>query len=149
MLGVSALLQIGIVRSVVGIAGALLLVFFGIRYLVASSSLVPLEHHNPSLFRSFAFGAGLTLTNPLTILFWTGVMGAMLSSHMFSQRSRAVWFALGCIVSTLLLLNVVALAGQLLQRVLSARLALWLNRAVGLALLGFAAKLAVDVLTHG
>jgi threonine/homoserine/homoserine lactone efflux protein len=39
----------------------------------------------------------------------------------------------------------VALAGHLLERVLTERLALWLNRAVGLFLIGFAIKLGVDL----
>jgi threonine/homoserine/homoserine lactone efflux protein len=50
------------------------------------------------------------------------------------------------VAATILFLTTVALAGHLLERVLDERLTLWLNRAVGLFLIGFAVKLAADLL---
>jgi threonine/homoserine/homoserine lactone efflux protein len=146
MLGVSALLQIGPMRVVLGIAGALLLAYFGIRYLRAPASVTPIERCDASLLGSFTFGAGLTLTNPLTILFWVGIMGGIRSSRTFRQGYGALWFATGCITATLLFLTLVALTGDLLERVVSEQLVLWLNRAAGIFLLGFAGKLAVDLM---
>lgn len=143
--GVSALLQVGPARSIIGLAGAILLAFFGIRYLRAPARIARVEAGSASLGQSFAYGAGLTLTNPLTILFWAGVLGAMLSTHAFHQPAGVLYFALGCVTATLLFLTAVALAGHLLERVLDDRLVLWLNRAVGLFLIGFAVKLAVDL----
>ena len=146
VLGVSALLQIGPARAVVGVAGALLLLYFGLRYLRAPAATERLERSDESLLKSFTFGAGLTLTNPLTILFWAGVLGAMMSTHTFNQAGGVVYFAAGCLVATLLFLTAVAVAGHFLERMLTERLALWLNRVVGLFLIGFAVKLAVDLL---
>jgi threonine/homoserine/homoserine lactone efflux protein len=149
VMGISALLQVDAVRNVVGVAGALLLFYFGIRYLRAPSEIGRLEHSDESLLKSFTFGASLTLTNPLTILFWAGVLGAMMSTHTFNQAGGVVYFAAGCIAATLLFLTAVALAGHFLERVLTERLALWLNRAVGLFLIGFAVKLAFDLFLAG
>jgi threonine/homoserine/homoserine lactone efflux protein len=146
VLGVSALLQIGPARIAIGLAGAGLLVFFGLRYLRAPTQMARVEASGASLGRSFAYGVGLTLTNPLTILFWVGVLGATMSTHTFDQPGGVVFFATGCVVATLLFLTAVAMAGHLLERVLDDRLALWLNRAVGLFLIGFAVKLTVDLL---
>jgi threonine/homoserine/homoserine lactone efflux protein len=143
--GVSALLQIGPVRSLVGVAGALLLIYFGIRYLRAPATTACVERKDDSVLKSFSFGAGLTLTNPLTILFWAGVLGAMMSTHTFSRENGVIWFATGCVVATVLFLTVVALAGHFLERVLTEQLALWLNRIVGLFLIGFAFKLCWDL----
>jgi threonine/homoserine/homoserine lactone efflux protein len=143
--GISALLQIGPVRSLVGLAGALLLVYFGIRYLRAPASTTFVERRDESVLKSLSFGAGLTLTNPLTILFWAGVLGAMMSTHTFSRENGVVWFAIGCVVATLLFLTAVALAGHFLERVLTKRLTLWLNRIVGVFLIGFAIKLCWDL----
>jgi threonine/homoserine/homoserine lactone efflux protein len=145
VLGVSALLQIGAVRSFVGVAGALLLLYFGLRYLRTPVETERLEHSDASVLKSFTFGASLTLTNPLTILFWAGVLGAMMSSHTFNQSGGVLYFAAGCIAATLLFLTAVALAGHFLERVLNERLALWLNRVVGLFLIGFAVKLTLDL----
>ncbi len=143
--GVSALLQIGPARVAVGLAGALLLLYFGLRYLRAPAATAQAEHRDESPFQSFVYGVGLTLTNPLTILFWAGVLGAMMSTHTFNQAGGVFFFSAGCVTATLLFLTGVALAGHLLERVLNERLALWLNRGVGLFLIGFAVKLGMDL----
>lgn len=148
VLGVSALMQVEAARLAVGIAGALLLAFFGVRYLRAPAEA---EQGRParaggSVLGSFSFGVGLTLTNPLTILFWAGVLGATMSTRTFAAQNGVVLFAAGCIAATLLFLTAVALAGHVLERVLTPRLQLWLNRVVGLFLIGFALKLAIDLL---
>ncbi len=143
--GVSALLQIGPARVAVGLAGALLLLYFGLRYLRTPAATAQAEHRDESPFQSFVYGVGLTLTNPLTILFWAGVLGAMMSTHTFNQAGGVFFFSAGCVTATLLFLTGVALAGHLLERVLNERLALWLNRGVGLFLIGFAVKLGMDL----
>lgn len=145
IIGVSALLQIGAVRTAVGLAGVLLLAYFGIRYLRAPVERKQGSQTTDSLLKSFTYGAGLTLTNPLTILFWAGVLGAMLSTHSFSQPGGVILFCAGCITATLLFLTAVALAGHSLERVLTEWLLLWLNRAVGVFLIGFAIKLGLDL----
>jgi threonine/homoserine/homoserine lactone efflux protein len=145
--GVSALLQIGPAQTVVGVAGALLLVYFGVRYLRAPAATARIENTGGSPLRSFTFGVGLTLTNPLTILFWAGVLGAMMSTHTFAQAGGVAYFAAGCVAATLLFLSAVAIAGHYLERILTDRLSLWLNRVVGLFLIGFAVKLAIDLFT--
>lgn len=146
MAGVSALLQLESARLVIGAGGALLLLLFGFRYLRAPAKITEAQHRGESPLKSFAYGVVLTLTNPLTILFWAGVLGAMMSTRSFDRPGGMVYFAAGCVSATLLFLTAVALAGHLLERLLNDRLALWLNRAVGLFLIGFAIKLSVDLL---
>ena len=145
MVGVSALLQFEPARMAIGIGGALLLLFFGFRYLRAPANMAQAEHRDESPLKSFAYGVVLTLTNPLTILFWAGVLGAMMSTRRFDQPGGMVYFAIGCVTATLLFLTAVAVAGHFLERLLNERLVLWLNRAVGLFLIGFAMKLSVDL----
>jgi threonine/homoserine/homoserine lactone efflux protein len=140
--GVSALLQASSVRRAVGLTGTLVLIYFGLRYLVAPADLSRLERRDASLWRSFTFGVGLTLTNPLTILFWAGVLGAMLSARGLEHTGSMVYFAAGCVAATLLFLTGVALSGRLLERALTPRLAVWLNRVVGVLLIVFAVRLA-------
>jgi threonine/homoserine/homoserine lactone efflux protein len=144
--GVSALLQAGSVRVAVGLTGTLVLIYFGLRYLCSPADLSRLERPDASLWRSFTFGVGLTLTNPLTILFWAGVLGAMLSTQGVEHTGSIVHFATGCVTATLLFLSGVALTGRLLERALTPRLALWLNRVVGVLLLVFSVKLAVGLM---
>lgn len=145
MAGVSVLMQFESARVIIGLGGALLLLIFGLRYLLAPASTARAQHGNESPLKSFAYGVVLTLTNPLTILFWAGVLGAMMSTRTFDQTGGMVYFAAGCVTATLLFLTTVALAGHFLERLLNDRLMLWLNRAVGLFLIGFAVKLSADI----
>jgi threonine/homoserine/homoserine lactone efflux protein len=96
MVGVSTLLQLEPARLAIGIGGALLLLFFGFRYLRAPANIAQAQHRGESLPKSFAYGLVLTLTNPLTILFWAGVLGAMMSTRRFDQPGSMVFFAIGC-----------------------------------------------------
>jgi len=158
--GVSTLLQVSAVRSAVGLVGAVVLAAFGLRYLLtpAVAGSEPLRQATPGgegapLRASFLLGAGLTLTNPLTILFWAGVLGAMLASRQVGTPPGAgaidlsmLSFSAGCVAATLLFLTAVALAGHLLERLLTPRLMVWLNRLVGLFLIGFALRLGLDAL---
>jgi threonine/homoserine/homoserine lactone efflux protein len=146
--GVSALLRVDSVRTVVGLLGALVLVYFGLRYISSPAGLSRVENSDASLWRSFTFGAGLTLTNPLTILFWAGVLGAMLATRTLEPMGNVVYFAAGCVVATLLFLTGVALAGHFLERALTPRLAVWLNRAVGVLLIAFAIRLAAGLVVQ-
>jgi threonine/homoserine/homoserine lactone efflux protein len=146
LVGVTAILQVGPARKAIGLAGALLLVYFGLRYLRAPAPVIRLEGQPESLAKSFVHGVGLTLTNPLTILFWAGVLGVMMSAQMQGESEEVAYFALGCVAATLLFLTVVALAGHSLERLLSERISLWLNRVVGVFLIGFALKLVADLL---
>jgi threonine/homoserine/homoserine lactone efflux protein len=146
VLGVSTLLQIEALRRIVGLLGALLLAYFGLRYLRAPAPLARGPHQKGSRLKSFRYGVTLTLTNPLTILFWTGVLGAAMSTHSFANSQGVLYFVIGCLTTTLVFLTGVALAAHFLERLLNETLAVWLNRAVGLFLLAFAVKLAVDLL---
>jgi threonine/homoserine/homoserine lactone efflux protein len=159
--GISTVLQNEVVLRVVGVIGALLLVWFGIRYLRTDDTapstgdkdalLLPnadtseRNQANESLQKSLSFGVVLTLTNPLTILFWGAVLGAMMASRSFVGAGGIFGFAAGCIAATFLFLTAVAAAGHFLERLLSDKVQFWLNRAVGLFLIGFAIKLVVDL----
>ena len=143
--GVSALFQFPLARAGLGLVGVLLLVYFGVRTLRSPVPTARQSNSGESWPKSFAYGVALTLTNPLTILFWAGVLGAMVSTHPFHQAGGMLHFAAGCIAATLLFLTGVALAGHFMERVLTERMILWLNRAVGLFLIAFAIKLAVDL----
>lgn len=150
VLGVSVLLQNETALTVVSIAGALLLIWFGVRYLRAPAGFEQVDkgttgmNTGGSLLKSFVFGIGLTLTNPLTILFWGAVLGSMMATQTFDGPNGVLLFAMGCVAATLFFLTAAAALGHLLERVLNERLSLWLNRAVGLFLIVFAVKLLLD-----
>ena len=100
VVGVSALLQFQSARIIIGLGGAVLLLLFGLRYLRAPAEKTRIQQRSESPFRSFAYGVVLTLTNPLTILFWAGVLGAMMSTRTFGGTWGVFYFAAGCVPAT-------------------------------------------------
>lgn len=139
--GLSLLLQIPLIKSVVLMGGAAILVWFG----VSSLRSKPVEHKLEQESQteqnnrgSFWYGVMLTLTNPLTILFWSGVFGSLMASHSLPDSMSLAGFVAGCLLATFMFLTGIAVLGQWMSRFLKP---LWINRLdkmVGVFLIGFA-----------
>ena len=145
LLGVSSLMQVPTLRIGIGLAGAMLLLYFGARNLlssVAKPTGTTVARGGRSRLRD---GFLLTLSNPLTILFWAGVFGGLIASRPFASHLAAYVFGAGCVAATLVFLTVVAAVGRFIARLVQPRVIIWLNRITGLFLIGFAIKLAVGV----
>lgn len=149
LLGISGVMQFQTVRLGVGLAGAALLLYFGVQNLLARESSFGQVDTTNRLGGSFRYGFLLTISNPLTILFWAGVFGGLIASTQFPSPADVYLFAAGCICATLIFLTVVAALGRFVGGyVRQPSLLVWLNRVVGLVLIAFAVKLAVDVIHH-
>ncbi|MGG0939103.1 LysE family transporter [Brevibacillus centrosporus] len=157
--GLALILQIKMVKQLVVIGGAVILIWFGMgsmRAKVTDTGVVqaaasgtadnaPLsmpaaerKEREIGKGRSFLYGVGLTLTNPLTILFWAGVFGSLMSSQTTLAGGQLFGFAVGCVLSTLLFLTGIARLGTYAAKMLHP---VWLKRfnlLVGLFLIGFA-----------
>ena len=89
-------------------------------------------------------GGGEGPLNPLAIFFWGAVFAGRYSGSGRGEGGALGLYAAGCVSATLLFLSAVAAFGGWLKLFLAKPTALlWLNRAVGLYLIGFAAKLAL------
>ena len=78
----------------------------------------------------------LTLSNPLTILFWAGVFSTKLAEENF-QRGQVYAFGGGAVLSTAFFLSLVSLLGSLMNAHVPAIFIQALNFVVGLVLIGF------------
>lgn len=146
LLGISGVMQFQTVRVGVGLAGAALLLYFGLQNLLTKESSFGQVGAANRFGSSFRYGFLLTISNPLTILFWAGVFGGLIASTQFPSHVAVYVFAAGCISATLIFLTAVAALGRFVGAyVQRPSLLVWLNRAVGLLLIAFAVKLAVDV----
>ncbi|MGC5327366.1 LysE family translocator [Brevibacillus sp. SYSU BS000544] len=113
-LGMDRLLEIEQLRNLLVLLGGGLLIYFGISYLRSAGKA---SHHRLVKGNPFWYGVVLTLTNPLTILFWAGIFGALLaSSHMNNVQIFSLpLFSLGCVFSTLLFLSLIVYIGKTLS----------------------------------
>jgi threonine/homoserine/homoserine lactone efflux protein len=78
----------------------------------------------------------LTLSNPLTILFWAGVFSTKLAEENF-QRGQVYAFGGGAVLSTAFFLSLVSFLGSLMNARVPAIFIQALNFTVGLVLVGF------------
>ncbi len=84
----------------------------------------------------------ITLSNPLTIVFWTGVFSQRVSENALNWHSMAL-FGLGAVLSTLVFLTVIAALGGLTHTFLSKTVISILNLIVGLVLIAFGIRTLV------
>ncbi|WP_018664769.1 LysE family transporter [Heyndrickxia acidiproducens] len=88
-LGVVHLLGIGFVKSFLWFFGCFVLTYTGIEsFLSSSRPITDYMRKKEKLFKSFFTGFIMSLTNPLTILFWLGVYGSVLAKTAESVDTR-------------------------------------------------------------
>lgn len=160
--GLALLLQIPLVKQITAIVGAVILVWFGVGSMRAKvtrmevmhvaelegdNAVLTVKRNGISAKRardSFMYGVVMTMTNPLTILFWAGVFGSLMSSPSMTEQENLVGFAVGCVLSTLLFLTAISALGAYAAKVLQPVWMKRVNRVVGLFLIGFALVLLIQ-----
>ena len=119
--------------------GAAVLLLFGVSSILGAFGIALL----PGLGLSVRSGGSvflqavvLSLSNPLTIVFWAGVFTTRIAQGDLSEGDQKT-FGLGCVLATLFFLSLVAGVGSVTQRMLPEAVVRILNVAVGLVLVGF------------
>jgi threonine/homoserine/homoserine lactone efflux protein len=126
--------------------GALVLVLFGLSIIfeVLGMPLLPsfslMSSKNVS--NVFIKVIILTLSNPLTIVFWAGVFSARLVDEDMI-KSDMFMFGVGAILSTLFFLSLIAIIGMFADAFLNANVLNILNIVVGVVLIFFGIQTAL------
>jgi threonine/homoserine/homoserine lactone efflux protein len=136
--GVAAIINKAKVKAVIKLAGCLVLVLFGVNTIsgVFDFSLLP----KIALFSNTAsdnlFGQGLLLTasNPLTIVFWSGMFSTQMIENKWDKK-QLFFFAVGCVMATIIFLTVVAFLGSVLSDYLPQIIVQFLNVIIGIVLI--------------
>ncbi len=141
MLGIGALLKSEKAQRLFGMLGALVLMLFGTSSILGafSLSILPSFHFQIQDANPFAAALLLTLSNPLSILFWAGVFTAKLSTDGLS-KGQAYWFGAGAVLSTIFFLTLTSLFGSVAGNFLGNAAFKILNVAVGAALIFFGVR---------
>ena len=130
-------------KTLIRTLGASILILFGLSTLLGVFGVSILPSLNLSggqtVDNVFVKTMLLTLSNPLTILFWAGVFSSRVAEENM-KRQNMYLFGAGAVLSTLLFLSAVALVGSFVNVFLSAFTLSLLNGAVGLVLIGFGSK---------
>lgn len=142
--GISAVINRGNVKKVIRVFGALVLILFGANMILSAFHFPILP--NIQLFSQtnvqsvFFQGILLTASNPLTIVFWSGVFSTQVVEHNYN-RAQLFWFGVGCVLSTLLFLTFVAALGTVISNFLNESMMAALNVCAGAVISYFGMKL--------
>ncbi len=114
LLGITALLNNEIVKKVLVVVGSFVLFIFGLDIMLSvfDKAILPvIDILSQVKLQSFFWqGIILTASNPLTILFWAGVLTTKLASEDLSKK-QLVGYGLGCVLSTIIFLSLVTIIG--------------------------------------
>ncbi|MCX7746826.1 MAG: LysE family translocator [Clostridia bacterium] len=94
--------------------------------------------------QGFIYGIKMTLTNPLTILFWSGTLGSLITSGKLTGIAGSFLFSVGCILSTVYFLLAASIAGNSLTGILSTKLLKKLDYVVGAFLIYYSLQMLVN-----
>lgn len=140
--GVSKFLGKESIKNVIKIIGFVILTIFGINIILSvfNINIIPGLNLNPNSSSAFIQGLILTLSNPITIILWGGVLTTKLIEENFT-KNELILFSLGLVCSSLIFLSFVALLGTILASFIPNIISNILNILVGLIIIGFGTKL--------
>lgn len=146
--GVAPLLTIGPLETILGLLGAAVLAFLGVRTL-RSAFRVRLGDAAPPMSppRAFAVALSLTAANPLTIASWAAVFSAASAAGAASSFSGAVLLVAGVGLGSATWDVTLATATALVGRHVGERFLRVVDLVAGAALLVFGGVLAYSVVT--
>lgn len=141
-IGVSRLLENDKVKTSVRIVGSLVLIIFGLNIIlgVFGINIIPGLDLKPTSGNIFIQGLILTLSNPLTIVFWGGVLTTKLIEDKMN-RSDLFIFSAGLVSATIFFMTAVAILGTMLSGFIPPKISDILNVIVGALILYFGVKM--------
>lgn len=140
ILGLGSLLKTNpTIQNSIRLFGGGIVILFGLSTLLGAFSIsflpsLSLTAGDPT--NTFRHTMLLTLSNPLTILFWAGVFSAKLAEEN-SNQADMIKFGTGAVLSTLLFLTGVSILGSRISLYISPLALNILNGSVGIILMGF------------
>ena len=142
--GVGRLMENNRVKRIIQLAGGIVLILFGLNIIlgVFHISIIPGLTVRVSTGSIFLQGLVLTLSNPLTIVFWGSVLTSKLAESDIGRKDLCI-FAAGLVSATLFFLTAVAGLGTVLSTFLPDRISGLLNIAVGCVIAWFGLRMII------
>lgn len=149
IVGVGKLLDKESIKRILGLISSIVLILFGL-YMATSiinmvdTNLIEIDQ-SQSIFTSFISAFLLTISSPLTIVFWTGVFAARSIEYSYTRKELLV-FGLSAGLATLLFLGSTILAVNILKESIPLIGVQVANLIVGLILMIYGVIRAIKVL---
>ena len=144
-IGMASILEKGAVQKRLKYIGSVILILFGINIILGcfNYSIIPNIKINISNTNSvFIQGLILTLSNPLTIVFWGGVFSGKISNENYA-KAQIFLFGLGCVISTVVFLGTIAILGNIVKVFLAETIIRILNGIIGVVIVFIGIKMVI------
>lgn len=138
-LGLAHLIEIPIVKAFLWLFGFFVLVYTGIEGLLSSRSMeLSNRRGKESLQKSFVTGFLMSISNPLTILFWLGIYGSVLAKTAAMYDFEQLLFYSSAIIIGLLIWDIsMAFVASGARKLLTAKFLTTITLISSLSLIGF------------
>jgi threonine/homoserine/homoserine lactone efflux protein len=138
--GLTSFLNIAFMKIFLGIAGSIILIYLGIISAKEFFRKTAMAENPPRrLFNnSFITGYVLAISSPMTIVWWTGVFGALLASQIHAQTNLSAFLScfsilLGCFLWVFFL----ATALHWGKKIINEKITGYISLIAGIFLIGF------------
>ena len=147
-LGVVHFLETPFMKTFLYFFGFFVLVYTGIESIIGAGKIAASQRQrNESLLKSFLSGFFMSLSSPLTILFWIGIYGSVLVNTAASSGMNQLLLYSGTILLGVLLWDVtMACVASGFRKYLTEKMLVWISIFSGLSLIGFGIYFGINAL---
>lgn len=137
--GLSNFINIPVVKAIIWFFGAIVLLYLGYLSVKEYSDKINLKKSNPKASRnSFVAGYLITFSNPMTIVWWLGVFGAMVGSSIQNgSKTTALLSSLTIIIGVMLWFFSLSLLLHFGKRFVNEKTMKYVSLIAGIILFGF------------
>jgi threonine/homoserine/homoserine lactone efflux protein len=138
--GLTSFLNIALMKIILGIAGSIILIYLGLISAKEFFHKVAIAENQPRrLFsNSFITGYVLAISSPMTIVWWTGVFGALLASQAHAQTNLSAFLScLSILLGCFLWVVSFTLALHWGRKIINEKITGYISLIAGIFLVGF------------
>ncbi len=128
-------------KYVVGIAGGIVLIIFGVitflrKYKIPSSSKIEIRVKTDKIFKYILKGYFINILNPFLIIFWLAVITGITAKYDINSKETVIFFV-GVIVTVFLTDAFKCFIAHKIKKYLNLKVIILINRVVGILLIVF------------
>jgi L-lysine exporter family protein LysE/ArgO len=138
-IGVVQFLETAFMQTFLWLFGCFVLMYTGIETLMSAGKInLAQSRDNEPLIKSFISGFLMSISNPLTILFWLGIYGSVLAKTAATyDRSELILYSSAIFIGLLLWDITMAGVASSFRKFLTSRLLVVISLLSGVSLMGF------------
>lgn len=145
-LGVIHFLEISFMKTFLWSFGCFVLVYTGIESIISAGKIsLNIRDQNDSASKSFISGFLMSISNPLTILFWLGIYGSVLAKTASEyDKTYVVIYSLAIFIGLIIWDITMAAIASSFRRFLNEKVLILISTLSGMSLIGFGAYFGIQ-----